>query len=682
MIKGEIIKEKVKRIIQRNDKPKIEFLTILVCHNGSIMSDSIPISSKQFKEKYGERKFDEVRDELIDEGIISTSTSGGVQLAVKKEGYYDHQKGEELSRFIGKLVFETSPRIKKTIEKITEELEGKEFLRNVSEEKGIHMWNGKKPEIIEIIGKRSYEEILRNLLEVGILTEYAWSSRKHHYHGYKLLPSVETYLKEKLSPFELSTIEKELKVKGLSGSEIYRCLESLRKIYVGQNIRSEGILQSDFSKYGKEIELLTKYEFINENKWFRFDLFLTTESGSKTGKLLVENLIRDKQAQITSAVLSLPHNLIGFLLFDYMAQSSAYPVDKEHPFDWREPLLADSRVWILRNNLLSKLEELGLCIRTRSYVSTRGGELRGEYYVTCKEVLDFLKDCTAYKGGLFGKEKKLLVLYGFLSKAKRFLQIEDINEVRQRYYNEMETSELTEEEIDDVVNEMTKNGICTQYEGLLSNKRPFSIKDESRYDIYLKENLVKPVTHFMLSERRLAIDIEKETVAEERSEEVRRMEKREMRSLGLLSKGERLKFYDDFGDFELELREFIKTALKRKFGLSWIEKAIPPKMRKKWNDRKKEEIEEGIEPEQEIMNYADFLDYRKIIISNWKVFQSYFSEKEKKFLEVRFNDINFLGRRPIMHVRNITREKIGVTMHAINWLLKRIECSKVEEELR
>lgn len=66
----------------------------------------------------------------------------------------------------------------------------------------------------------------------------------------------------------------------------------------------------------------------------------------------------------------------------------------------------------------------------------------------------------------------------------------------------------------------------------------------------------------------------------------------------------------------------------------------------------------------------------------WKVFQSYFSEKEKKFLEVRFNDINFLGRRPIMHIRSVTRVKIDVTMHAINWLRKRIECSKVEEELR
>jgi len=671
VIKSEIIKEKVKRIIQSNVKPKIEFLTILACHNGSIMSDSIPTSSKRFEEKHGEGKFDAVRDELVDEGVTSTSISGGVQLAVKKEGHYDHQKGEELSRFIGKLIFENSPQMKKIIERVFEEVEGKEFLRKASEENGIHASNGKKPEIIEIIGKRSYEEILKNLLEVGILSEYAWSSRKHSYHGYKLLPSVETYLKEKLSPFELSTIEKELMAKGLSGSKIYRSLEILRKIYVGQNIRSEGILQSDFSEYGKETEILTKHEFIKENKWFRFTLFLTTESGSKTGKLLVENLIHDKQAQITSAILSLPHNLIGFLLFDYMAQSLTYPADKEHLFDWREPLLADSRIWILRNKLLSKLEELELCVKTRSYVSTRRGELRGEYYVTCKEVLDFLKDCTAYKGGLFGREKKTCLLYGFFRRAKRFLQIKNIDEVRERYYDGMEELKLTEEEIEEIVNEMARKGITSKYNGLLSDVLPFCITDESRYDIYLKEHLIKPVVHFLLEKSEPKIDIKAEEVAEERSEEVRRVEREKMKSLGLVSREKHIRLYWEIVDFELELRQFIEKELRKKFGNLWLEKGVPEDMRKRWSKKKQQEEKEGLEPEKEIINYADFGDYKKIITSNWKeIFEPCFKEQQK--LIVRLSDLNILGRRPVMHIRSINEEKVGVTSYAIGWLRARI----------
>ena len=676
MIKSEIIKEKVKRIIQSKDKAKIEFLTIVVSHNGFIMSDSIPASFKRFKEKYGEGKFEEVRDELIHEGVIVTSTSGGVQLAVKKEGYYDHQKGEELSKCIGKFIFESNPQMKKTIGKIFEELEGKEFLRYVSEKNGIGTRNGEKPEIIEIVGKRSYEEILKNLLEVGILTEYAWSSRKHYYHGYKLLPSVETHLKEKLSPFDLSTIEKELKVKGLSSSEIYRCLEILRKIYMGQNIRNEGILQSDFSEYGKEIELLTRYEFIKANKWFRFDLFLTTENGSKAGKLLIGNLIQDKQQQVTNAILSLPHNLIGFLLFDYMAQSLTYPVDKEYPSDWREPLLADSRVWILRNKLLSKLEELGLCIKTRSYVSTGGGQFRGEYYVTCKEVLDFLKDCIAYKGGLFGWEKKTCLLYDFFRRARRFLEIENIAEVRERYYNGMEDLNLTEEEIGEIVNEMARKGITSKYNGLLSDMLPFSIRDESRYDIYLKEQLIKPIIHFLLEKPKPKIDIKVEEMAEERLDEVRRAEREKIKSIGLVSREERIKLYCAIGDFELELRQFVEKELRKKFGDLWLERGVPGEIRKRWSKKKQEEEKEGLEPEKDLVNYADFGHYKEIITSNWEIFEPCFKEQEK--LKVRLDDLNRLGRRPVMHIRSINEEKVGVTRHAISWLRSRINSFRKE----
>lgn len=518
MVKSEILKEKIKRIVKSNDKAKMEFSSIVASHGGSVMSGSTFTSFERFREKYDGEKFEEIKDKLIDEGIVVTSY-GGIQLAIKNEkGDYDYQKGEELSRFIGKLIFEYTPQMKEAIDKVFEKPEGKEFLRYISKNKGMHTFDGKEPEIKEMIGKRSYEEILEHLLEVGILTEYAWSSRKHSYHGYKILPSVETHLNGKLSPLELLTLEEELKEKGVSSAEIYRCLEILRKIYVGQNIRSEGILQSDFSGYKKEIEILAKHGFIKDNFWYSSHLYVTTEKGSCAGKLVIEALIKNKKTEATNAILSLPHNLIGFLLFDYMALSLTYPVDKEYFYDWREPLLADSRIWILRNKLLSKLEKMELCIKTCSYVSTRGGELRGEYYVTCEEVLNFLKDCTAYKEGLFGKEKKMCLLYDFLRKAKYFLQIENIDEVRGRYYNEMEELKLTEEMIEEAVNEMAKKGITSEYNGLLSDRLPFTIRDESRYDIYLQEQLIKPVVYFLLKGPEPKIYTKAEKAIEERLE--------------------------------------------------------------------------------------------------------------------------------------------------------------------
>jgi len=616
----------------------------------------------------------------MDEGILSSPSTGSIQFAVINEkGDYDSQQAEELFKFVGKLIFEHSSEMKKIIDKILNELEGKEFLTHLCEKEGIFTSDGSEPEIKGIIGKRSYEQILKDLLEVGILTEYAWSSRKHGYHGYNIIPSVNTYIKETLSPFELSNVEKELKESGVSSAEIHRCLEILKKIYIGQNIREEGILKSDFSGFEKEIEILRKQGFIRDNDWYRFQLYLTTEKGSWIGEILIKNLIQNKKTEITDAVLTLPHNLIGFLLFDYMAASLIYPVGKEYPYDWREPLVADSRIWILRNELLSRFEELELCVKTQSYVSTRGGELREKYYVTCDEVLEFLKDSTAYKGGLYGEEKKKCLLYDFFRKSNRFLRIEDLNEVRERYYNEMEKLQLTEVEIEDVVNGMAQSKITSKYNGLLSDNLPFSIEDESRYDTYVEEQLVKQVLDFLLGISKPKIDATTDKVDKERLEEERRIEREKVKSSGLPSKEDRCEFYDKICDFELELRQFINEELKRKFGDSWLEQGVPKAIRKNWDRIKRKEEKEGIEPERDVINYALFSDYKEIINHNWdEIFSPCFEDKEKS--RVRLEDLNILGRRPVMHVRSISREKFGPAEHAINWVRSKISNFRRELE--
>lgn len=679
MVKTEILQEKVRRLIKGKKDASIKFLIVIASNNGSVMSDSVPTSFKKYKEGYGDEAFEEIKRELMDEGIISSPSHGGIQFTVRNErGDYDYQKGKEISKYIGKLIFESSSEMKRVIDQILEEVEGKEFLTYISEKNRIDASDSRGPEIKEAIGKRSYEKVLNELVDVGILTEYAWSSRKHYYRGYNVLPSVEMYIREKLSPFELSNIEKELKESGISGADIHRCLEILKRVYLGQNIRSEGILESDFLGFKKEIATLIKHGLIRENNWYSFHLYLTTEKGARIGNIIIKNRIRNKKSEITGAVLDLPHSLIGFLLFDYMAPSFIYPVGKEYPYDWREPLLTDSRIWILRDKLLSKFEELGLTIKTYSYVSTRGGELRGEYYVTCKEVLDFLKDCTAYTGGLYGKEKKMCLLYDFLKKAKAFLRIEDINEVRERYYDEMEKLHLTKEEIENVVSELAKLKITSGFDGLLSDKLPFSINDESRYDIHLREQLVKPVIHSLLDKAtKPRIDPVAEKDDEEKLEEEYRIEREKVKSSGITSKETRLEFYDKICDFELEIRQFIMEELKRELGESWLESGVPQGIKKNWDRKKRREKNEGIEPERDLINYADFSDYKKIILSNWdRVFGPCF--KDKDALQVRFDDLNVLGRIPVMHVRSISIEKFGTTGHAINWIRSKI--SSLREE--
>jgi DNA-binding MarR family transcriptional regulator len=209
--KLEILKAKIEKIIESTYEAKKEFLSIIACHNGSVMPDSVPASFEQFKEIYSNESFDKVKNELIEEGIIFIPKSSyqPLQFSVRNEkGDYDSQSGEEISKHFGKLVFEHKPKIRETIEELVREPESKEFLRYIATQRGIHIYDGIEPEIKEIIGRQSYERILKQLLEIGILNKYAWSSRKHGYTGYKLLPYVDEYIKSKLGIFELDELEK------------------------------------------------------------------------------------------------------------------------------------------------------------------------------------------------------------------------------------------------------------------------------------------------------------------------------------------------------------------------------------------------------------------------------------------------------------------------------------------
>ena len=211
LTKFEILKAKIKRIVEEKNEPKIDFLKIIACHRGSIMPDSITISFKIYREKYGDQEFERAKDYFLDEGIIFIPNGfhQPIQFSVKNEkGDYDYQRGEDLSRFFGELILSHQREIKQTIDALLEEPEGKEFLRFVAKERGIHIYDGIEPKIKEIVGKISYGKILSRLLNLGVLTEYAWSSRKHSYAGYNLLPYVDEYIKSKVGIFELEENEK------------------------------------------------------------------------------------------------------------------------------------------------------------------------------------------------------------------------------------------------------------------------------------------------------------------------------------------------------------------------------------------------------------------------------------------------------------------------------------------
>jgi DNA-binding MarR family transcriptional regulator len=209
--KVQILKGKFKKIIESEEEAKKDFLAIIACHNGSVRPESIPVSFKKFKEKYGEEKFNEVRDYLFEEGIIFIPTSHykPIQFLVKDEkGEYDSKSGEELSKYFGKMIFEHKLEIRETIEEILQDEEGREFLKYIAKHRDIFIRDGIEPKIKEMIGKRNYDIIVNKMLEVGILNEYLFFTTKHVRKGYLLLPFIDDFIKSRLGLFELEDNEK------------------------------------------------------------------------------------------------------------------------------------------------------------------------------------------------------------------------------------------------------------------------------------------------------------------------------------------------------------------------------------------------------------------------------------------------------------------------------------------
>jgi HEPN domain-containing protein len=166
------------------------------------------------------------------------------------------------------------------------------------------------------------------------------------------------------------------------------------------------------------------------------------------------------------------------------------------PYDekWENHILNDGRIWILWRRFFDYLMSIGLCIKTYSYVATRGGEIREPRYVISPEIKDYL--VSRYSSLIdFTKEEEIpLKVFTVLTRNWHLFlpSYQDPNDSREKLYESLTDCSLNEETIAKIINGMVSMKITSEYRGLLSEDKPFEILDESRYPIYLKENLIKP----------------------------------------------------------------------------------------------------------------------------------------------------------------------------------------------
>lgn len=465
---------------------------------------------------------------------------------------------------------------------------------------------------------------------------------------------------------ELEKVKKGWSVGESLALEIEENLQILKKIYIGQNIRAEGILKSDFEAQKSQISNLLKKGLIKENKWYRHELYLTTEMGSKIAQEYLEEELKMKEGELLHIVDDIPPNLLRFLLFDYFAKSLSFQCDNEYFLDWRGAVFKDPRIVACRNKILNKLEKLGLCVKTFSYVSTGGGELRDMHFVISSEIQKKLLTLRpALIGGLEDPFRKNCITFHFLTERivsfmkpleniiapNSSLYQEVVNSRRQEYWNGLEDLNLTEEDIKPIINELSKDRITSEYKGLFYEGLPFVINDEIGYRIALKKMLIDPVLSYLCEEGTMG--------------------KIEVKEAGrkippdLISKEERLNFFDELGNFEIKLREFIASKLGKNLQQSKDKELI-----KKLKERKKEDEIFGLQSEH-LINYATFDEYATIICSNWETFKKHFTEEDEVRVPLKW--INILSRRPLAHFRALTKTRIERTKEEIKKFLPKIE---------
>ena len=83
--------------------------------------------------------------------------------------------------------------------------------------------------------------------------------------------------------------------------------EILKNIYVGQLIRSEGILKEHFNPEQLPIiKKLIDFQLIKEDKFYKFEVLKTTEKGDGMGRILVQNNILENGTNLLNKIETIP----------------------------------------------------------------------------------------------------------------------------------------------------------------------------------------------------------------------------------------------------------------------------------------------------------------------------------------------------------------------------------------
>ena len=427
--------------------------------------------------------------------------------------------------------------------------------------------------------------------------------------------------------------------------------EILKEIYIGQNIRPEGIRKKHFNQEQLPTikKLITPLKLVEENNFYRIEVLKTTEKGESVGKEIIQDIIDKNKEVLLKEIKKIPKPVLEFLFFDYPNPIYEISYERYYFFDWKEFLVNTKHIRGNVNKLSDILHKCNLEVKTLYYVSTGRGETRNLHIIFPYELKDFLAKSNLVSQGLSETVKEQIKLFYLLFKVKEILNIEDYDTRRRNYWTMLQEMEIDEKQINQIIDKFKKLGITTEYNLVTNENFLFKIKDASRYDVFLEklvddylirvlEGKIKPVKTQKIQKVKIEIDP---------------------------SLSNHAKAFAVLGDFELRIRSFILKRMREgdDENKEWYEKlkeikssnlGIPllGELKRRENEDKKNRIL----PEEELLFYADITHYKDIILKFWepyfkKDFDNAGMSKEK--FEHEMIEINKI-RRKIMHLRELT----------------------------
>ncbi|MEM2922399.1 MAG: type IV secretion system DNA-binding domain-containing protein [Candidatus Bathyarchaeia archaeon] len=386
----DLLKAKLTRIAKGDDEAALSFITTLLTSGGLVKKFSgLPLGFSDYRSLWGETKYEEVKQRLIDDGIIYESDDF-IGLNLPSFQYLSDEERRQIVEEICVLLFrEAFPHYEIVLRKLLSSPEG-QYILNEFGKIGAGLSDENIAHISGAVGPSYFFSIVEPLRKIGLFV-HLFSSKRHDY--YRLFPSL-------ISAMELDP----------------QSLEALVFVYIAQGVNSQGVLAWDCKAPPFIIDLLYGLGFIEKNPWYKLLCLKCTQKGAEKASAYVRKLLEEAKPAIEGFLREVNPRLLQYLWTEVIG-TSEWPNEGRRVSPWSEwgnvawgisdvgireenffCLLNDDRIRRLRDRLLEMLVQKKLSVKVYNYVSTRGGETREQVYVIAPEAKEFIHQFLERRG--------------------------------------------------------------------------------------------------------------------------------------------------------------------------------------------------------------------------------------------------------------------------------------------